>query len=299
MSKLLKALEKARHKKEQGQSNPVPENRSQEQDRIAQAFAKSSARAASGQATAEAVKEKPVQPVPKPCKEEVKPKYTQTQIVSPNERTLAANRIMTHIKDPRVRDAYDILRTQILQRSLPQGWNSLMVTSPHPGEGKTLTAINLALAIARHVQQTALVVGANFRNPKICTYFGLDECSAGLADYLMNGTQIQDLLFSPDMEKMVVLPTGKKLPNSDVLGSPNMRNLVQELKNKYPDRYVIYDSPHVLGMPDTLIFSSYVDAVLMVVEEGTTSHQDVEQAVHTLEDHGVNIIGTVLNSVRI
>lgn len=296
MSKLFKALEKAKQEQEQSQANPAAQ--ATDQDKLSKAFAKSSARAEEAPPAGDTQPEVPGKSKLRALDTEVKPSYTRTQVLIPQEKTLAANRIMTQVKDPQAKDAYDILRTQVLQRTLPQGWNSLMITSPQPGEGKTLTSINLALAIARHVQQTALVVGANFRNPKICTYFGLDENRPGLSDYLVNGFQVQDLLFSPGMEKMVVLPTGKKMPATDVLGSPSMRNLVQELKTKYPDRYVIYDAPHVLNMPDTLIFSSYVDAVLLVVEEGKTPRQDVEQAVRTLEDNGVNIIGTVLNSVR-
>jgi protein-tyrosine kinase len=287
MSKLLKALDKARHKKEEGtgaaEELPV-------RDKLVQAYEKATS-SFSGVGTFTSAR--PIKKVSKD--EEIKPRYVKTQVLTANDRVLESNRIMTHLKDPRVKDYYDILRTQVLQRTRANGWNSLMVTSVYPGEGKTLTAINLALAISRQVQQTAILVGANFRSPKVCTYLGFEENRIGLSDYLSNGSQIQDLLFNPGMDKMVILPTGAKMATTDALGSPKMKNLVQELKTRYSDRYVIYDCPHVLDMPDTLIFSSYVDAVLMVVEAGKTPKQRIQEALRTLEEHGVNVIGMVLN----
>ncbi|WP_291321775.1 polysaccharide biosynthesis tyrosine autokinase [Desulfonatronospira sp.] len=290
MSKLHKALDKAREQKNRGTTSVAF---SPDQDRLARAYERASRDLTDQTAS-------PVRSANrKAAREEgVNPSYTRTQVFTPDARILESNRIMTPSTDPRVKDYYDILRTQVLQRTIPNGWNSLMVTSAHPGEGKTLTSINLALAIARQVQQTALLVGANFRNPRLCSCFGLDEDRTGLGDYLLDSVQVHDILFSPGVDKMVILPPGKNMPATDMLGSPRMKNLVQELKTKYPDRYVIYDCPHVLDMPDSLVFSSYVDAVLMVVQAGKTPSQDVQEAVRTLEEQGVNIIGMVLNAVR-
>ena len=286
MSKLLKALEKARDKKDQ---EPSVREKKQFPDKLATAYEK----AARVQDDAGAVGLVYAQKGLRDSR--IKPGYTRTQVLKPNERLLESNLVMTHLKDPLIKDYYDILRTQVLQRTKINGWNSLMVTSAYPGEGKTLTSINLALAIARHFQQTALLVGANFRTPKICTYFGLEENRTGLSDYLANGDRLQDILFNPGLDKMVILPTGQKIASTDILGSPKMKDLVQELKTRYPERYVIYDCPHVLDMPDTLVFSSYVDAVLMVVQAGKTPRQGIQDAVRTLEEQGVNVIGMVLN----
>ncbi len=289
MSKLLKALEKATDRKD---ANGFVPREAPAQDRLGRAYEKVvKAHAESGEAL-------PSVPFKSPGNTEIKPNYTRTEVLTTSERVLESNRIMTQLTDSRVKDYYDLLRTQVLQRTRAKGWNSLMITSIHSNEGKTTTSINLALAIARQVQQTALLVGANFRNPKILTYLGFDENRPGLSDYLLHDAQLQDLLFSPGVDKMVVLPTGQSMATTDILGSPRMKELVQELKAKYPDRYVIYDTPCVLNMPDTLVFSSYMDAVLMVVEAGRTPRQDIQQAVQTLEEHGVNIIGMVLNKAN-
>lgn len=230
---------------------------------------------------------------------DAKPDYTTTKVLSPGQDSPENIRTIRNIEDPYIRDSYHFLCTQVLQRTREKRWNSIMVSSASPGEGKTLTAINLAMSIAREVNQTALLVEANFRNPKVCEYLGLSADRAGLTDYLVNGSKIQDLLFSPGVEKMVVLPAGRKVSTStNILGSPKMKFLVDELKSKYPDRYVVFDCPHVLEMPDSLVFSSYVDAVLLVVEAGKTQKDDINRTVKTLTDRDVNILGLTLNKAQ-
>jgi len=289
MSKLDKALQRAMHKKETGKSD---REQFPATDKMTKAMDKSKNNRYKTEIAVLGVAKKKVQD------NEIRPSYTRTEVLIPDGKILESNRIMTHLKDPRVRDYYDIVRTRVFQQTRSKGWNSLMVTSVYPDEGKTLTAINLGLSIARQMQHTALLVGANFRSPKICKYFGFEENRAGLSDYLTQNAQVENLLFNPGIDKMVILPTGKEMIATDDLGSPRMKNLVEELKYKYPDRYVIYDCPHILDMPDTLIFSSYVDAVLIVVKAGQTPGHKIREAVQTLEEQGVNIVGMVLNKAE-
>lgn len=230
---------------------------------------------------------------------DLKPVYTQTQVVTPPENILRECRILPQLYKDTVHDSYIFLWTQILQRCQEKGWNSLMISSAHPSEGKTLTAINLAMTIAREVSLTSLLVEANFRNPKLCTYFGLDEQKPGLSDYLVNGIGIQDILFSPNMDKLVILPAGNHTTShTRLLSSPKMKTLVQEFKTKYHDRYIIYDCPHILEMPDSLTFSSYVDAVLLIVESGKTTQNDIQNAINILKERDVNMLGIVLNKSK-
>jgi len=290
MSKLDKALNKARHDRESISSSAVLEPEKPVQNKLARAYEKASSQQEKKDLLSA------LRPVAEHTDKDIKLKYHKTRVLPPVEKILEKQRILTHLRKPGFRDSYDYFCIQVLQRTREKGWNSLMVSSAYSGEGKTTTAINLALSIAREMQQTSLLVGANFRNPKVCTYFGLDEERPGLSDYLVNGSRISDLLFSPGMEKVVVLPSGKRVSgDKNFLGSPKMKSLVEELKSRYPDRYVIYDCPHVLDMPDTLVFTSYVDAVLLVVEAGRTPGHEVERAVQTLTDRGVNIVGVLLN----
>jgi len=224
---------------------------------------------------------------------EVQPKYSRTRVIDVDEDLFEANYILMGLEDCEVRDRFNLLRTQLLQRTKEHGWNTIMVTSAVPGEGKTVTAINLAMSMARESQQTALLLDANFRNPKVEEYMGLGD-NPGLTDHLLEGTPVPEMLINPGIDKLVVLPAGRyKQGATDLLGSNKLKALVKDLKSRYPDRYVIYDCPHVLNMPDTLVFASYVDAVLLVVDSSKTSRDDVRAAVKTLE--GRNLIGVVLN----
>lgn len=227
---------------------------------------------------------------------EVKPRYSMTRVVQVDEDMAEANPILMGADDCVIRDRYNLLRTQLLQRTKEQGWNTIMVTSATPGEGKTITAINLAMCMARESQQTALLVDANLRNPRIQEYMGLGS-SKGLTDYLIEDVPISDLLINPGIEKLVVLPAGGlRQGSADLLGSPKLKSLVKDLKNRYPDRYVIYDCPHILNMPDTLVFSTYVDAVLLVVDAEKTTKDQLKSAEQALE--GRNLVGTVMNNSR-
>jgi protein-tyrosine kinase len=221
------------------------------------------------------------------------PVYTQTRVVPLNESHLEKQRVVTFPDNPEVMDHYNLLRTQVLHRTRDKGHNTLMVTSVVDGEGKTVTAINLAVSMSKEVNQTVMLVDTDLRHPKIHSYLG---CSAekGLSDYLQDDVPVSDLLVNPGLAKMVVLPAGKPLFGStEILGSPKMEKLVAEMKRRYPERYVIFDCPPVLTVPDALVFASYVDGVILVVEAGRTTKDQIRKAVELLEDR--NIVGLVMN----
>jgi exopolysaccharide/PEP-CTERM locus tyrosine autokinase len=219
--------------------------------------------------------------------------YTETKTVCLNEGHLERHRVMTLVDNPEATDYYNVLRTQVLSRTRKNGHNTLMVTSVLDGEGKTVTAINLAVSIAREVKQTVLLVDADLRTPTIDTYLGC-QAGAGLSDYLLGEVPVSDLLVNPGLGKMVVLPAGKPLFGStEMLGSPKMEKLVEEMKRRYPDRYVIIDSPPLQSVSDALVCAPYVDGVILVVEAGRTSKDQIRKAVEVLEGH--NIVGLVMN----
>jgi Mrp family chromosome partitioning ATPase len=175
-----------------------------------------------------------------------------------------------------------------------KGWRALAVTSPGPGEGKTLTAVNLALSLARDVNQTVLLVDLDLRHPRVHRAFGF-EPTVGIIDHLFAGVPLPDILFTPGVERLVVLPGRESYPHSsEILASPDMVALVQELKHRYPDRLVLFDLPPVLSADDALTFAPYVDAALLVVREGVTTQESFERALRYLGQ--TPIVGTVLNA---
>jgi capsular exopolysaccharide synthesis family protein len=232
-----------------------------------------------------------------PRSEDGKIEHSQTQSVSLDEAVMRTNRIVSGLEPGPFTESYKRLRTQVLQRFKENDWNVLGVTSPGDGEGKTLTAINLAISIAHEVNYTVLLVDANLRHPQLLERFGL-PARKGLSDYLTGDTPIPELLLQPEpIEHLVIFPGGTPLANSaEMLNSPRMADLVQGMKSRYHGRIIIFDLPPVLTTADALAFSPYIDAALLVVEEGSTRKEDVERAVELLST--TNIVGTVLNKAE-
>jgi exopolysaccharide/PEP-CTERM locus tyrosine autokinase len=219
--------------------------------------------------------------------------YTRTRILAPRQDLLRQNRVVSALDHGPVADAYKIMCIQVLQRLRERNGNALAVVSPGNGEGKTLTAINLAVSLAREVDQTVLLVDADLRKPSVHRYFGYAP-EAGLSDHLISGVPLENILINPGIERFVLLPGGRPLPNSvEMLGSVKMRRLVAELKQRYPSRIVIFDLPPVLSVADTLAFAPYVDAAMMVVQEHRTRREDIRRAAEMLKS--VELIGTVMN----
>jgi protein-tyrosine kinase len=226
------------------------------------------------------------------------PGKSQTSTISVEDSVLRENRIIMGLEPCEFTDAYNHLRTQVLQRFKENNWNVLAITSPGEAEGKTLTAINLAISIAREVDYTVLLVDANLRHPWMLEHFGLEH-RKGLSDHLTDDIPIAELLVKPSrVEHLVLLPGGRPLTQSaEMLNSPKMAQLVEDMKSRYHSRIIIFDLPPVLTSADALAFSPYVDAALLVVEEGKTQKQDIERAVELLDS--TNVLGTVLNKAAV
>jgi len=222
---------------------------------------------------------------------EVCPCYQQTRVHQVDFKSLQ-NRVVSTCHENETAGRIKMLRTQVLNR-MSDGSNSLLITSAKRGEGKTLTAINLAISISQQVNHTVLLVDTDIRKPSIHSLLGF-HVEKGLSDYLKNGVALCDLLVNPGIEKLVILPGGKPVSNSaELLGAPAMAALVKEMKCRYPDRFIIFDSSPLLSSTDPLVFSRFVDGILVVVESEKTTRKDLRRAMELLNDRPV--IGTVLN----
>jgi capsular exopolysaccharide synthesis family protein len=219
--------------------------------------------------------------------------YTQTRIQATQSEHLRKNRIITGFKPGKWLESYKMLRTRCLQIMDAMNWSTLAITSPGNDTGNSLTAANLAISIAMELNRSVLLVDANFQNPSICKLFGI-KTETGLGDYLLNDTPLNEMLINPGLDRLVILPAGQEMLNStEMLRSPKMIRLINELKTRYPSRIIIFDLPPLLSQADTLGFSPYVDCVLLVVDEGHTKTEELKHAATLLKE--ISVLGTVLN----
>ncbi len=225
------------------------------------------------------------------------PVYSECKAVELDLEQLARNRCVSMFSEAPEAEYYKVLRTSIQHRIKEKGWNTIMITSVQPGEGKTLTSINLSVSFAKEFNQTVLLVDCDLKRQNIHRYlnFSFDK---GIVDYLVNDCALKDMIVWPGIEKLTLISGGKTIANSaELLGSPKMKALVQEIKHRYDDRYVIFDTPPILGWADAAAFAPLVDCILMVVEEGRTSIKDVKKALEMIPSE--KFLGFVLNRRKI
>ncbi|MBJ6724239.1 nucleotide-binding protein [Geomesophilobacter sediminis] len=223
----------------------------------------------------------------------VSPVYHLSRTVKLNPRLLAGNRVVAFLPDSPEVEFYRQLRTRILQQTAGERGATVMITSPLPGEGKTLTSINLALTFAKEFKQTALLVDCDLRKQQIHETLGFAS-DRGLVDYLLDDCPVPELFVWPGVEKLTVISGGKKVNDScELLGSPGMADLVADMRSRYPERYVFFDTPSVLSGADALAFAPLVDYILVVVQRGKTSLADLNRALELLP--GEKILGVVMN----
>ena len=190
--------------------------------------------------------------------------------------------------------AYRMLRTQVLQRARSHGLTTLGVVSAVNGEGKTLTAINLALSLAAEPNQTVVLLDLDLRRPAIARTLGLG-CERGLESWFGGDEAIKNICYGIEgVERLYVLPTLKPVSgSSEILAGMATRKLFNELKGRDAGRLLLVDLPPVLLSDDALTIAPLLDGVVLVVNERRTRRDDVVRAVELLAN--TRIVGTVLN----
>lgn len=180
--------------------------------------------------------------------------------------------------------------------SIPNG-NLIMVTSALPGEGKSFTAINLAISIAMELDNTVMLVDADVARPSVLNMLGLQP-STGLLDVLKeNSLDISDALLRTNIEKLSILPSGTPHPRAtELLASDTMNRLLEDMSRRYSDRIIIFDSPPLLLTTEARVLASHMGQVVIVVNAENTVQAAVKQAVTTIESCPHKML--VLNQVR-
>lgn len=222
------------------------------------------------------------------------PSYTRTRSVSLSQECLGRNHIITGEENNQFIHSYRVLRTKVWQKMKENNWTSVGITSCKPGEGKTLTSINLAISLAMmKANHSVLLVDFDLRRPSIHEQLGID-LEYGLNDYLTSGVGLEQILVAPGIGRFVILPGRSRINNSsEILSSARIEKLIQEFKTRYPSRITIFDLPPVMSTDDVLVVSSYIDAFILVVDDGVVQKDELLKVRDLLK--GVNLLGTVLN----
>jgi len=184
------------------------------------------------------------------------------------------------------------LRTNLMFVDVTTRRHSFLVTSPMPGEGKTTTAVNLALAMA-DAGTKVLLVDADLRNPSVAKTLGL-EGSVGLTTVLLGRASLNDMMVRWGQSEMYVLPAGEIPPNpSELLGSDAMRDLFAQLTERFD--FVLVDTPPVLPVTDAMVVDKLTGGSLLVVAANRTRKRHVAEALRAFETAGAKLAGSALN----
>jgi exopolysaccharide/PEP-CTERM locus tyrosine autokinase len=187
------------------------------------------------------------------------------------------------------------LRSSITHHSADNPPRSILITSALMGEGKTFVACNLAASISQMREEHALLVDADLRNPSAHKSFGIPSAERGLSTYLAGSAGLPDLLKKTNFDKLTILPAGNSaMAPAELLSSERMRSLIQELRDRYRDRFIIIDSAPLELAPETSVIANAVDAVLLVVLHGKTPRNLVKQAVKKIKKE--KFMGVVYNA---
>ena len=193
---------------------------------------------------------------------------------------------------------YDMLRTQVLQRMEGAAFQTIAVTSPRLGCGKTVTSINLALSMARQSEQSVLLVDLDLRKPQIARYLGLAP-SAGLPDVVSGKCAWPEAMMVPDLcggRLAVLAAPGPVASPTEHLVSAAMKTALAQLKQHTGHRIILFDLPPMLSSDDFLAFLPQVDCALLVASSGDSTVHDLAECERLIDPE--KFLGCVLNKVR-
>lgn len=190
-------------------------------------------------------------------------------------------------------ESYRALRTNILRTTQDKLMKAILITSSNHYEGKTTTAINLALAMSDVPGYKTLLIDSDLRFPTVHDRLGLMQ-SPGLTEILEGSVGLDSEIIDTEKENLKVITSGN-LPHYPVelLESKRLKNLIEELKSDFD--LILVDSPPLIPYSDASVLSSQVDGVLLVVQSGRTRREDIQQVHATLQDNQAKVLGIVLN----
>ena len=239
--------------------------------------------------------------IPEDLKQHLRIPYLgPTPLIESKPKTQAGDRssdlVCLHSPKSTASESYRGLRTNILFSSAESPPQVILMTSPGPGEGKSITVANLAITMAQSGSRVILI-DCDLRRPKIHSLFGTAR-DRGITNLLVGSDSTETTVVHTQIPNLDVLPSGPLPPNpSEMLGSKRMENLVQELRKQYTR--ILLDSPPITAVTDAMILSKYVDGVILVIRAGQTVREVAKNALNQLQTVGAHVLGAVLNAVDI
>lgn len=195
-------------------------------------------------------------------------------------------------------EEFRIIKRPLITNAFNQGakrinnGNLIMVTSAIAGEGKSFCAINLAMSIAMEMDHTVLLIDADVASPSIPKYLGVKN-ERGLLDVILDDKlELADVMMKTNVEKLSILTSGRKSRHStELLASQSMSDLLTEIAQRYRERIIIFDSPHLLLTSESRVLASQMGQIVLVVEAETTPQKVVMEALRQLEScEAINLI---------
>lgn len=195
-----------------------------------------------------------------------------------------------------ITEAYRTLRTNVQYARLGNKLKTLLITSPEAGDGKTTTAVNLAVVMSQ-AEQKVLLIDGDLRKPSLNFLFKISN-QFGLTDLLIKNTKIEKVVQRIEEQNLYLIPAGRIPPNpAELLSSEQMKAILEDLKDIYD--IILIDTPPILPVTDTQLLSRTVDGILLVVNSRKTSSVLAQKAKGLLEHVGGRIVGVVLNKKKI
>ncbi|MCW8883728.1 MAG: XrtA-associated tyrosine autokinase [Motiliproteus sp.] len=211
-------------------------------------------------------------------------------MITPDEDFTQIKEEYRYIKRPILNNAFGDNNGKLINSNL------VMVSSSFPGEGKTFTAINLAISFALEQDRKVLLVDADVINPHICKRLDISE-QKGLLDYLRGSCEVSDIINDTNISNLKLLTAGTRSHHTtELLASDKMLTLMSELSTRYNDRIVVFDTAPILGASETGVLSQMIGQAVVVVEEERTTHGQLERALSQLDPK--TAVGLVLNKSK-
>lgn len=225
------------------------------------------------------------------------PAQTSRQIEIDMDALVASGIVSPNAPRSQIADQYRVIKRPLIKNAMGRGaspmehGNLIMVTSALPGEGKSFTALNLAMSIATELDNTVMLVDADVARPSIMRMLGLNSGS-GLLDLVVNeSVDLSSVLLRTNIDKLTILPSGTPHPRAtELLASEAMARLLEDIASRYSDRIIVFDSPPLLPTTEARVLATHMGQIVLVVHSGQTLQSEVRQALATIESCPVKLL---------